>query len=90
MTTTTTTTAAIGTCLWAGHTIRTDVKPAQQFTPCPECEPVNGQRSQVRWSKITAKVTATECDSACTSAKGSRCACECGGTNHGMAYQARA
>ena len=64
-----TTTAAIGTCLWAGHKIRAEVKPAQELTPCPECEPVNGQRSMVRWHKLVARVTDTKCDGACRSAK---------------------
>ena len=87
---TTKTAPAIGTCAWAAHTIRVEAKPAQQFTACPICEPVNMggmvQRSMVRWAKVGVKVTTTECDSACTSAKGSKCSCECGGHNHGMAW----
>jgi hypothetical protein len=32
---------------------------------------------------IRATVTDTRCDGACRSAKSDRCACECGGENHG-------
>jgi hypothetical protein len=90
MTQTTAPAPAIGTCLWAGHTFRVDTKPTASLTPCPTCEPVDMggflQRSFVKWAKVTARVTRTECNDECRSAKGSRCACECGGDNHGAAW----
>ena len=87
MTTTTAAAApAIGTCIWAGHTFRVEVKPAASLTPCPTCEPVNGSRSHVKWAKLSAKVSHNECGSECRSAKSNRCACECGGDNHGAAW----
>ena len=94
MNTATTEAPAIGTCLWNGHTVRADCKPAQQLTPCPICEPVEVggqvQRSMVRWTKVSAKVNdAHECDGACRSAKSPKCSCECGGRNHGIAYEVR-
>ncbi len=85
--TATATTFAIGTCLWAGHRFRAETKPVATFTPCPACEPVvmggREQRSNVKWTTARGKVTSHTCDAACTSAKGDRCSCECGGENHG-------
>lgn len=82
----TTTKTRIGNCLWAGHAFTTTATVAA-FTPCPDCEPVNGQRSHIKWATLKTRTTKTPCDSACTSAKGDKCHCECGGTNHGDAHR---
>lgn len=85
--------AYLGTCCWAGHRFRSQAKPPSRLTICPDCEPVTTtahgrpwtQRSNVKWTGLKARKTDATCDAACMSAKGDKCACECGGENHGAA-----
>lgn len=90
MSTATATKTQIGTCGWAGH-VFTRPATAGKISTCPTCAPVdNGdgwvQHSHIKWANITACVTTKTCDEACASAKGAKCSCECGGTNHGSAH----
>lgn len=36
-----------------------------------------------KMARLSGRVSATKCDGACTSAKGEKCICECGGKHHG-------
>ena len=54
---------------------------AERDGTCPACQAWG-------WSshKVVGYVTATTCDSRCTSATGHQCECACGGRNHGRAF----
>lgn len=90
MSTATATKTQIGTCGWADHTF-TRPAAAGKISVCPTCAPFdNGdgwvQHSHIKWVAIKVRVTATECDEACLSATGAKCACSCGGERHGSAH----
>lgn len=40
----------------------------------------------VKMARVRGKVSAQECGEACTSARGTSCACACAGKNHGDIY----
>lgn len=44
--------------------------------------PVTG----IRWQTVKVTVTEHDCDSRCQHARSGKCACSCGGRNHGIAF----
>jgi hypothetical protein len=40
----------------------------------------------IRWRTVKATVTDKDCDSRCQHARSGKCACSCGGQNHGAAF----
>lgn len=80
-------TACAATYLFVGSTYDRNGQVCVCGTGLSHFTQVKGQlKSRVRWSKISAKTTRTECDGACRSAKSDTCACSCGGDNHGIAW----
>lgn len=81
----------IGLCAWNSEHRFVAYTPADRAAHCPTCPPVTTeaygqpweQRAGIRWATVKARTTSTACSGACTSAKSDRCACECGGRNHG-------
>lgn len=93
MTTAVVTRTWIGTCRRnSQHRFRAEATHAA-YCPayCPTCEPIESeaygqpwtQRAMIAWSGVKGRVTKTACTEVCHSAKCNKCACECGGTNHG-------
>jgi hypothetical protein len=74
----------LGKCVRCGKVFRSEVKLPTYSGHCDECE-IDGWRPMVKWAKVNGKVTATACTEVCTSAKSTKCQCECGGENHGAA-----
>lgn len=52
------------------------------FNACRECK----QHGVLTFRQVKGTVTNHVCDARCTSAKGHKCECSCGGANHGADY----
>lgn len=85
MTATATATAALGKCVRCAKVYRASRYVRTYLGSCEDCR-IGDWTPTIRWSRVKATVTATECDAVCTSAKGDKCACSCGGDNHGAAH----
>jgi hypothetical protein len=97
MTTTTAPATRIGVCRWnSEHRFFTETAPTNSF--CPLCEPVTVewygrqeiQRASIKWATVKGRTTSTKCTGVCRSAASDRCACECGGRNHGKSLEPHA
>jgi hypothetical protein len=74
---------------------------AARFIECPTCaanaelqaeraaflaaHPMGSWSFTVKTTPLRVRITATECNGECQSAKSDKCACSCGGHNHGIA-----
>jgi hypothetical protein len=78
--------ARLGKCVRCAKLFRSTAPvKATYFGLCDVCE-IDGWKPAIKWTKISGRVTETECDDACKSAKGTKCACSCGGERHGEAW----
>lgn len=84
MTTATVITAALGKCVSCAKVYRGEFT-ATYAGSCEDCR-VGDWTPRIRWTRIRATISAHECGGDCTTAKGEKCICSCGGTNHGIAW----
>lgn len=82
-----TATAALGKCVRCDTTYRASNWQGTYRGYCTEatCQ-IDGWRPAIKWSRLKATTTATECNDECRSAKGNKCACSCAGEHHGSSW----
>lgn len=83
--TTATATAALGKCVACAKVYRTASYTGTYAGSCEDCR-VGNWTPRIKWTRIRATVSAHECGGDCTSTKGDKCICSCGGKNHGIAW----